>query len=81
MFRKPVKTAEIDVDGRRYAVCYFEQKTLRGGFRYSGELYLGGSDRIIIDDDSMPGLESKVARLAPAMIYSRLLAAPRTVAA
>jgi hypothetical protein len=33
------------------------------------------SDRIIIDDDSMPSLESRVERLAPATVYSRLLAA------
>jgi hypothetical protein len=36
---------------------------------------LGVSDRIIIDDDSMPSLESRVERLAPATVYSRLLSA------
>jgi hypothetical protein len=38
-------------------------------------------DRIILDDDSMTSLESKVARLVPAMVYSRLLAARPSVAA
>ncbi len=38
-------------------------------------------DRIIVDDDSMPGLESKVSGLAPATVYSRLLAARSSRAA
>ena len=39
------------------------------------------ADRIIVDDDSMTSLESKVERLAPATVYSRLLAGGRSVAA
>ena len=75
MFRKLVKTAQIEVNGRSYALRYFEQRTGRGARRYSCEVMLGGSDRIIIDDDTMVSLESRVERLAPATIYSRLLAA------
>lgn len=75
MFRKLVKTAQIEVNGRNYALRYFEQRTGRGARRYSCEVLLGGSDRIIIDDDTMASLESRVERLAPATIYSRLLAA------
>jgi hypothetical protein len=30
-------------------------------------------ERIILDDDSMTSLSTKVARLAPAMMYSRTL--------
>lgn len=74
MFRKLVQTTEIEIDGRNYALRYYEQKTLRGMRRYSCEVLLGAADRIIVDDDSMPSLESKVARLAPATVYSRLLA-------
>ena len=81
MFRKLVKT-EMDVDGTAYAVRYFEQTTARGARRFSCEVLLGAGDRIILDDDSMTSLEAKVARLAPATIYSRLLAArPSIVAA
>lgn len=75
MFRKLVKTAQIEVNGRSYALRYFEQRTGRGARRYSCEVLLGGSDRIIIDDDSMVSLESRVERLAPATVYSRVLAA------
>jgi hypothetical protein len=81
MFRKPVKTTEIAIDGQRYAVEYFEETTLRGGVRFSCEVKLDSSDHIILDDDSMTSLESKVERLVPATVYSRLLAARHSVAA
>jgi hypothetical protein len=75
MFRKLVQSAPIDVDGRSYVVHYFEHRTARGGRRFSAEIVLGADDRIILDDDSPTSLQAKVARLAPAMIYSRALAA------
>jgi hypothetical protein len=81
MFRKPVKMTEIEVEGHRYAVQYFEQQTVRGSRRFSCEVTLDATDRIIVDDDSMSSLESKVERMAPATIYSRLLAARPSVAA
>jgi hypothetical protein len=81
MFRKLVETGTIEVDGRSYVAHYFEQKTARGARRFSCEIVLGGSDRIIIDDDSMSSVSARVARLAPAMIYSRLLAGGPGVAA
>ena len=80
MFRKMVKTADIDIDGRSYPLRYFEQQTARGARRYSCEVLLG-SDCIILDDDSLTSLESKVARLAPATVYSRMLAGTPLVAA
>ena len=46
----------------------------------SPELVIGPADPIILDDSSLNGLESKVARLAPATIYSRLLVARATTA-
>jgi hypothetical protein len=81
MFRKLVKTAEIEVDGQSYALRYYELKTVRGTRRYSCEVLLDAADRIIVDDDSMSSLESKVTRLAPATVYSRVLAAKPSVAA
>jgi len=90
MLRKLVKTARIELDGRHgegegaagaaIDVRYFEQRTASGGRRYSSEMLLDATDRIIIDDDSMTGLESKVDRLVPAVLWSRMLAA-RTAAA
>ena len=38
------------------------------------------TDRIILDGDSMTSLESRVARLAPATVYSRLLVARQRAA-
>ena len=81
MFRKLVETGSIDVDGQSYVAHYFELKTARGARRYSCEIVLAGSDRIIIDDDSMSSVAAKVTRLAPAMMYSRVLAGGPGVAA
>ena len=75
MFRHLVKATEIEVNGRSYALLYFEQLTARGANRYCCEVQLVASDRIILDDDSMPSLEWKVSRLVPATLYSRVLAA------
>ncbi len=77
MFRKLLQTGQIDVDGRVYAVHYFEQKTARGARRYSCEVVVEAGDRIILDDDSLTSLQAKIARLAPATIYSRALASKR----
>jgi hypothetical protein len=74
MFLKLVKTAQIEIDGRSYALRYYERTTTRGGLRFSCEVLLDASDRFIVDDDTLSGLESKVERLAPATVYSRLLA-------
>ena len=51
MFRKLVKTGEIEIDGRSYVVRYFETRTGRGARRYSCEVMLEAADRIIVDDD------------------------------
>lgn len=74
MFLKLVKTGEIEVDGRAYHARYYERRTLRGASRYSCEVLLDGNDRIILDDDTLPSLESRMERLVPATIYCRLVA-------
>ena len=74
MFRTLVKTDAIEIESHHVAVRYFEQRTMRGGRRYSAEILLGPGDRIILDDDSMTTLEARAARLVPATLYSRLLA-------
>lgn len=81
MFRKLVESARIEVDGHSYLAHYFEQKTARGVRRYSCEVMLDAGDRIILDGDSMSSLQAKVARLAPATVYSRLLASGPSAAA
>ena len=74
MFRTLVKTDAVVVDDRTFPVRYFELRTVRGQRRYSAEILLGPRDRVILDDDSMTNLEARAARLAPATLYSRLLA-------
>jgi hypothetical protein len=74
MARTLVATAEVEIDGRTYPLRYYELQTMRGGRRFSCEVVLGAADRVIVDDDTMTGLEWKVLRLAPATVYSRLLA-------
>jgi hypothetical protein len=74
MFRKLLETGELDVDGQSFVVHYFELRTARGARRYSCEVVVDAADRIILDDDSLTSLQAKIARLAPATIYSRALA-------
>ena len=45
------------------------------------EIIARDGDRIILDDDSLTSLQAKLARLAPATIYSRALAAKKPLVA
>ena len=74
MFRKFLHTGQIEVEERAYVTHYFEQKTARGSRRFSCEVVLDAGDRIILDDDSLTSLQAKIARLAPATVFSRALA-------
>ncbi len=80
MFRTLVKTTAIAVDDQTVDVRFFELRTLRGARRYSAEILLGGTDRIILDDDSVTNLEARATRLVPATLLSRLLASRATAA-
>ena len=80
MFRTLVRTESLVIDDQAYPVRYFEVRTLRGARRYSVEILLSQDDRIILDDDSLPNLEAKAARLVPATVYSRVLAGGATAA-
>jgi hypothetical protein len=75
MSHRLVKTDELQISGQAYSVKYFETTTKRGTLRYSSELALGPADCIILDGSSLTDVESKVARLVPATIYSRMLKA------
>ncbi len=75
MDRELVKRDEVEIEGRRYEVRYYESRTTRGGRRFSAEIVLGENDCIIFDADSLPNLEAKITRLAPATMLSRHLAA------
>ncbi|MSO56666.1 MAG: hypothetical protein EXQ55_07060 [Acidobacteria bacterium] len=75
LFQTLVKTEEIEIEGQAYTVRYFEATTARGTQRYSSELVLGPGDHIIVDGSSLGALTWCVARLAPATLFSRALAA------
>ncbi len=79
MFRTLVKTETLSIQDQPFAVRYFEVRTLRGLRRYSAEVLLSPGDRIILDDDSVSNLETRIARLVPATLYCRRLS--RTTAA
>ncbi len=81
MLKTLVKTTEMDIDGRTFTLRFYELETSRGGKRFSCEVLLGEADRIILDDDYIASLEMSVARLAPATLYSRVLASRAVVAA
>ena len=81
MFRKAVKVTEIEIDGQRYRARYFEQQTAHGSRRFSCEVAIDATDRIIVDDDSITSLESKLERLVAATVYSRRLAGRASEAA
>jgi len=80
MFRTLVKTETLTINEVTISIRYFELRTLRGARRYSAEILLGSTDRIILDDDSVTNLEARTARLVPATLYSRLLAGRATAA-
>ena len=79
-FQTLIRTEEIEIDGQAYPVRYFETETARGARRYNCEVVLSASDHIIFDGSSLADLTWRVARLAPATLVSRALAA-RSVAA
>jgi hypothetical protein len=78
MFRTLVKTDSLAIEQTTLAVRYFEVRTARGAVRYSAEIVLAPGDRIILDDDSLTSLQAKIARLAPATVFSRALASKST---
>lgn len=80
MLRTLVKTESIVVADQLYPVRYFASRTPRGHQRFSAEILLGPTDRIILDDDSVPNLEARTARLVPATLDSRRLARDTTAA-
>ena len=81
MFKKLIKTGTIDIAGHSYEVHFYETRTLRGTSRYCSEIALGPTDRVILDGDSVNGLESKLSNLVAASVYSRMLAAKEDAAA
>jgi hypothetical protein len=70
MALKLVKSERIEIKGLSYQVRYYERRTASGAARFSGEVLLGTTDRIILDDDSIASLESRIVRVVPATLLT-----------
>ena len=73
MFRKLIRKTNLDVEEQTFSVCYYETRKINGTSRYSAEVVFQPSDHMILDADSVNGLEAKLARLVRASFYSRML--------
>ncbi len=73
MFHKLIKKTNLDVEDRTFSVCYYETRKLNGTARYSAEVTFHAGDHMILDADSVKGLETKLSCLVHASFYSRML--------
>ncbi len=73
MFQKLIKKTRLDVDERTLSVRYYETRTLHGQARFSAEVVFQPQDHMILDADSVNRLETQVASLVHASMYSRSL--------
>ena len=73
MMQKLIKQTKLNVDERTFSVCYYETHKLNGASRYSAEVVFHPRDHMILDADSVTGLESKLASLVRASFYGRML--------
>ena len=78
MLRTLVKTTTLTVLDQPYTVSYFKSVAGRGIYRYSAEIVLSEHDfdTVILDDDSIEGVEARVATLVPSLIHIRNLGRP-----
>ena len=81
MFRQLIKKTNLDVEERTFSVCYYKTRTTNGASRYSAEVVFDPSDHIILDADSVNGLETKLACLVHASFYGRMLVETGTATA
>ncbi len=73
MFQKLIKKTNLDVEERTLSVRDDETRTLHGDARFSAEVVFQPEDHIILDADSVNRLETQVASLLHASVYSRTL--------
>jgi hypothetical protein len=76
MFQRLIKKTSLDVEERTLSVHYYETRTLHGDSRFSAEVVFQPRDHMILDADSVNRLETQVASLVHASMYSRALMAP-----
>jgi len=74
MFQKLIKKTNLNIEERTFSVCYYETRTMNGTPRFSAEVVFHPRDHMIVDADSVTGLETKLAYLVHASFYGRMLA-------
>jgi len=80
MFPKLIKETQIDVESRTVDVRFYLTRTIKGVSRYSAVVEFHPDDHMILDADSVSGLETKLWSLVRASIYSRMLVGSGTAA-
>ncbi len=80
MYQKLIKQTGVEVGERTFTVRYYERRSINGASRFSAEVEFHDEDHMILDADSLSGLETKLARLVDASIYSRQLVGTRRAA-
>ena len=78
MIPRLIKTTQLDIEQTTFSVCFYETRTLRGNSRYSAEVVFHPEDHMILDADSVKGLEAKLASLVHASLYGRVLVGTET---
>lgn len=73
MFQRLIKKTNLDVEERTFSVCDYETHKMNMAARYSAEVAFHAGDHMILDADSVKGLETKLACLVRASFYSRML--------
>ncbi len=73
MFQTLIKKTKLDVESTTLNVRYYETRTVKGASRYCAEVEFGTEDHMILDADSVSGLETKLSSLVRASVYSRML--------
>lgn len=73
MFRKLIKQTAVAVGEYTVDVRYYRTITMSGVPRYSAEVVFQPTDHMILDADSMNGLETRLTSLMYASVYSRTL--------
>ena len=75
-----LKVDRVIVDDVVCYVDYVAAETNRGMPRFTAQIVLPSTDVIILDDDSLATLELRVRNIAPALLYSRMIAGKATAA-
>ncbi len=73
MFQKLIKKTSLAVEEHTLSVHYYETRTLHGDPRFSAEVVFHPQDHMILDADSVNRLETQIASLVHASVYSRAL--------